>query len=155
MATPQALWSPKKAHREGLRKSLDQRGTPGMSDVEKKKKLGQVATTVERSAGVQQRNITREGLGSTQPSQYAAAQGEVAKETAETVAGATLDVEAESTRIAQERDAVTKASLEREYDRRLSAKMQRAAMRKGGAGGIAGKAAAGAGMDKILGMIGK
>jgi len=155
MATPQALWSPKKAHRKGLQESLGQMGTPGLSDVQKKKRLGQVATNVERSAGVQQRNITREGLGSTQPSQYAAAQGKVAKETAEAIAGATSDVEDESARIAQERDALTKASLEREYDRRLSAKMQRAAMRKGGAGGVAGKAAAGAGMDKILGMIGK
>jgi len=156
MVTPQALWSPKKAHRKLLQTDVSKLGTPGMSEQQKQQALARGATAAGTQAGAQQREVTRTGLATGgQPGQFAQAQGAIAKQATEAAAAQAPVIEAESARIAADRDAQTRASLEREYDRRLSLKMQKKALRKGGAGGVAGKAAAGAGMDKVLGMIGK
>jgi len=153
------LWSPKKSHREDLMAQKGKLGTPGMSKKQKQQAMGRAATAAGTQAGAQQREIARTGLAAgTQPGQYAQAQAAIAKQATEAAVAPAPAIEAESSRIAAERDAQIRASIEREYDRRLSLKMQKKAMRKsGGSGGMmsgAGSALGGAGMDKILGMIG-
>lgn len=155
----QMLWSPKKSHREDLMAQKGKLGTPGMSKEQKQQAMGRAATAAGQQAGAQQREVARTGLATGgQPGQFAQAQEAIAKQATEAAAAQAPAIEAESARIAAERDAQTRAALEREYDRRLSLKMQKKAMRKsGGSGGMmsgAGQALGGVGMDKILGMIG-